>query len=120
MISAMVITLRAAQASPMTAAGKIAEPGLHRPALPAAWCILELDRGEERCALPLSLRHALDHAFARLIERNHLDDARLRVGIIDPKAGLHGGAHACAFTVHHCLSTDAGSGRRHFALPLRR
>src|SRR6266542_1517525 len=117
MISAMVITLRAAQASPMTAAGCALVPALDTITTRSA-AATSSTKALVRPAR--SLRHALDHAFARLIERNHLDDARLRVGIIDPKAGLHGGAHACAFTVHHCLSTDAGSGRRHFALPLRR
>src|SRR5262249_5060448 len=61
---------------------------------------LELDRGEERRALPSLLGHAFDHAFARFIERDHLDHARLGIGIIDPEPRLGGGAHARAFAVH--------------------
>src|SRR5262249_46393038 len=82
------------------AAGEVAEPGLHRPALATARCALELDRGEERRALPALLRHAFDHAFACFIERDHLDHARLGIGIIDPEPRLRGGAHARAFAVH--------------------
>src|SRR4029453_18858232 len=41
-------------------------------------------------------------------ERNHLDHARLGIGIIDPEPRLRGGAHACAFAVHgRILSTHA-------------
>src|SRR5262249_12414813 len=68
-------------------AGEVAEPSLDRPALPSAWLILELDRGEERRPLPFPLRHALDHTFAGRIERHDLDDPLVWIGVIGPGTG---------------------------------
>ena len=99
--------------------GEIAEPSLHRPALAAARCPLELDGGEERRALASLLRHAFDHALARRIERDDLDHARLGIGIIDPEPRFGGRAHACAFAVHdRILFPHATFGPRRLALPL--
>ena len=94
------------------AAGEVAEPGLHRPALAASRRALELDRGEECRALPCALRQPLHHPLARRVERDHLDGARPRIGVVDPEPRRGGGGHARAFAGHRGPSKRRWQSRR--------
>ena len=75
------------------AAGEIAAAS-RRSSRPALRRAAERRGGEERRAVPCALRQLLDHALARLVERDHLDRARLRVRRVDAEARL-GGAATC-------------------------
>src|SRR5439155_5825603 len=82
------------------AACKIGQPGLHRPALAAAWRAGEFSGGEERRALPAALGQALDHLLAWRVKRDHLDGAGLGIRIVNPEPRLLGRGHARAFAGH--------------------
>src|SRR5262249_24816096 len=91
------------------AACEVRQPVLHVPAGAAARRTVKSHGGQERRILPWALRQAFDNLFAGTVERHHLDAARFRIRIVDPKPRLLGRGDPRAFALHQ-MSSASWSG----------
>src|SRR5215469_5194430 len=93
------------------AAGEVIEPTAERETLrrTAGSRAGEGRSGEKGCALPGVARQLLHYAFARGIERDDFDRARLRIRRFDAKLRLRRRTHAGRLALHSLASRGAWS-----------